>query len=84
MCSSDLELVGEIGPRAPRGEAPVRFTATTLKMPAGQTTAMLRIRAANGLPPGSEYTLRLRATGLQQGKWKVMSETDLLVMVPGT
>lgn len=79
-----VELVGEIGPRAPRGDAPARFTATPIKMTVGQNTAMLRIRAANGLAPGSESTLRLRATGLQQGKWKVLSETDLLVMVPGT
>jgi hypothetical protein len=79
-----VELVGEVGPRAPQGDAPARFSATPLKMTAGQNTAMLRIRAANGLVPGGEHSLRLRATGLQQGKWKVMSETDLLVMVPGT
>ncbi|HBH52994.1 MAG TPA: hypothetical protein DDY91_13995 [Planctomycetaceae bacterium] len=78
-----VELVGEVGPRAPRNDAPARFTADPLKMSPTLNTAMLRIRAANGLPAGSEYTLRLRATGLQQGKWKVMSETDLLVMVPG-
>jgi len=76
-----VELVGEVGPRAPRGDSPVRFSADPLKMTPTQNTAMLRIRAANGLTSGSEYTLRLRATGLQQGKWKVMSETDLLVMV---
>jgi hypothetical protein len=38
------------------------------------------VTAQPDAPPG-EYTLTLRATGLQQGRWKVVSQTELLVVV---
>ena len=61
------------------GEA-IPFTAQPLVVPPGETNPLWSVTAQPDAPPG-EYTLTLRATGLQQGRWKVVSQTELLVVV---
>jgi len=56
------------------------FTAEPLVVPPTETNPLWSVTARPDAPPG-EYTLTLRATGLQQGRWKVVSQTELLVVV---
>lgn len=57
------------------------FVCEVKSLTADESTAMLSIQTpADGGALG-EHTLTLRATALQEGKWKVMSETTVLVTV---
>ena len=67
-------------PAALRG----RFTAEPIEVPPDQSETVLLILPTSNSPLNGEHELTIRATALQQNRFPVISETQVLVIFPAT
>ena len=80
--SRAAELREEVKLELMPGEYPVGLaTATPMTLATGQTDAKFAIRLASDPRLAGEQTFKIRAIALKDGKWPVISETTVTVIV---
>jgi hypothetical protein len=80
--SRAAELGEEVKLELLAGELPAALaTAEPMSLAAGQTEAKFRIRLANDPRLAGEQSFKIRAIALKDGRWPVISETTVPVVV---
>ena len=80
--SRNAELREEVKLELLPGEQPAGLaTGEPITLAAGQTEALFRIRLASDPRLAGEQSFKIRATALKDGRWPVISETTVTVVV---